>query len=111
MGKNGYHIVQNSPLDVVKSFYEPCLSFSSVFISNNTVNVVLLKYHIRKLLNGQIVHNSILEYLPLHAQSCQVSRILHETHALHYHLTLHGSCCLHLAAFILKLRKYCMTDA
>ena len=30
--------VQNSPLNVVISFYEPYLSFSSVFISKKTVN-------------------------------------------------------------------------
>ena len=31
--------VQNSALDVVRSFYEPYQSFSSVFINNKTVSV------------------------------------------------------------------------
>ena len=31
--------VQNSALDVVRSFYEPHQSFSSVFINNKTVSV------------------------------------------------------------------------
>ena len=31
--------VQNSALDVVRSFYEPNQSFSSVFINNKTVSV------------------------------------------------------------------------
>ena len=31
--------VQNSALDVVRSFYKPYQSFSSVFINNKTVSV------------------------------------------------------------------------